>query len=144
MTRDDRGVHEAIIHSARRRLWIVTAAGLMLLTLTMAAIVFPVALVMGALSNPAGTHLGYGWGLVAWALTLSGIIGVVVAVGVFTWTLFHVEARVLEFVRAWPGPRAGPNPPPRLPLDALETPERILEALVLAAGVCSSRSRCRS
>jgi len=135
VTRDDRGVHEAIIHSARRRLWIVTAAGLMLLTLTMAAIVFPVALVMGALSNPAGTHLGYGWGLVAWALTLSGIIGVVVAVGVFTWTLFHVEARVLEFVRAWPGPRAGPNPPPRLPLDALETPERILEALVLAAGV---------
>jgi heat shock protein HtpX len=128
-------VHEAIIRSARRRLWLVSAAGLVVLSLTMAAIVFPVAWVMGALANPAGARLGYGWGLVAWSLEISGVLGVVVATGVFVWSLFHSEGRVLEFVRAWPGPRAGPNPPPRLPPDALQTAERILEGIVLAAGV---------
>lgn len=101
----------------------------------MAAVVFPVAWVMGALSNPLGTELGYGWDLALWALTLSVVMGAIVAIVVFLFSLFHAEARVLEFVRAWPGPRAGPNPPPRLPPDALDQPNRILDALVLAAGV---------
>jgi heat shock protein HtpX len=133
--RDDLTVHEAIIRSGRRRLRLVTAAGLALLTLTMAAIVFPVAWVMGAVSNAAGTDLGYGWDLVAWASIVSGVMGVAVALIVFTWSLLQSEARVLEFVRAWPGPRASPTRPPRMPPDALESPERILDALVLAAGV---------
>jgi heat shock protein HtpX len=134
-TRDHERVHEDLIRSARRRIRIATAGGLLVLTLTMAAIVFPVALIMGAGSNVASSELGYGWGLVTWAALLSSGIGIVAAVTVFLWSLFHAEATALEFVRAWPGPRASPKPPPRLPPDALERAEKLLVGLGLAAGV---------
>ena len=105
----------------------------------MAAIVFPVAWVVGALSNPLDTGLGLGWGLVVWAGWVSLAFGVIVAIATFTWSLLHAEARVLEFVRAWPGPRATPNPPPRMPPDALKQAERLLTGLGLAAGVHAPR-----
>lgn len=110
-----------------------------MLVLTMAAIVFPVAWVVGALSNPLDTGLGLGWGLIVWAGWVSLVFGVVVAAVTFAWSLLHAEARVLEFVRAWPGPRAAPNPPPRLPPDALKQAERLLTGLGLAAGVHAPR-----
>lgn len=137
--RDHRGVHEDLIRSARRRIRLATAAGLLVLVLTMSAIVFPVAWILGALSNPLDTGLGYGWGLAAWAGWISLVFGVIVAGGTFIWSLFHAEARVLDFVRAWPGPRAGPKPPPRLPDDALERAEKLLTGLGLAAGVHAPR-----
>ena len=138
-TCDHRGVHEDVIRRARRRIRLVTAAGLLVLVLTMSAIVFPVAWILGALSNPLDTGLGYGWDLAVWAGWISLAFGVIVAGGTFTWSLFHAEARVLDFVRAWPGPRAGPNPPPRLPEGALERAERLLTGLGLAAGVHAPR-----
>jgi heat shock protein HtpX len=128
-----------MIRSARRRIWLTTAGGLALLTSTMAAIVFPVAWILGAASNPLGTGLGTGLGLVWWSAWVSLAIGFVVAVGAFAWSLLHAEARVLEFVRAWPGPRAAPSPPPRLPPEALPRAEKLLTGLGLAAGVHAPR-----
>jgi heat shock protein HtpX len=128
-----------MIRSARRRIWLTTAGGLALLTSTMAAIVFPVAWILGAVSNPFGTGLGTGTGLLLWAIWVSLAIGVVVATIAFVWSLWHAEARVLEFVRAWPGPRAARNPPPRLPPDALPRAEKLLTGLALAAGVHAPR-----
>jgi heat shock protein HtpX len=132
-------VHEDLIRSARRRIRFVAASGLLVLTLTMAAIVFPVAWILGAISNPAGTHLGFGWGLVAWAAWISLGLGIVVAGTTFAWSLLHAEARVLDFVRAWPGPRSAPHPPPRLPPGTLERAEKLITGLALAAGVSAPR-----
>jgi Zn-dependent protease with chaperone function len=137
--RDDHSVHEALIRAARLRIRVVALIGVAVLAVTMAAIVFPVAWLLGALSTPFGTGLGLGWGLVVWAATVSLSLGVVVAALTFAWSLFHAEGRVLEFVRAWPGPRAAPNPPPRLDLAALRRGERLLGALALAAGVRAPR-----
>jgi heat shock protein HtpX len=138
-TRDHRGVHEDLIRSARRRIRVVAVIGFAILVLTMAAIVFPVAWVLGATSNPLGTDLGYGWGLVTWSASVSVALGCVVAGATFAWALLHVEGRVLDFVRAWPGPTAGPKPPPRLPDDAVERAEKLLTGLGLAAGVHAPR-----
>lgn len=134
-TCDDLVVHEDQIRSARRRIRLVAAGGLSVLTLTMAAIVFPVAWILGAVSNPLGTGLGLGWGLVAWSAWISLGLGVAVAGVTFAWSLWHAEARVLDFVRAWPGPRASPLPPPRLPPGAVERAEKLVTVLSLAAGV---------
>jgi len=132
-------VHERFIKSARRRIWLVAAGGVLVLALTMTAIVFPVAWVLGALSNPFGTDLGIGWDLVVWAAWVSAVFGVIVAGGAFAWSLTHAEAKVLEFLRAWPGPRASAHPPARLPPNALKQAERLLTGLALAAGVHAPR-----
>ncbi len=136
---DDWRVHEDLIRKARRRIRAATIAGLLILVLTMSAIVFPVAWILGALSNPLGTGLGYGWDLVVWAGWISLVFGVITAGGTFLWALFHAEAKVLDYVRAWPGPRAGPKPPPRLPEDAVERAEKLLTGLGLAAGIDAPR-----
>jgi Zn-dependent protease with chaperone function len=118
---------------------VVTAAGLLVLILTMSALVFPVAWILGAISNPLDTGLGYGWDLVVWAAWISVAFGLVVAGVTFTWSLLHAEAKVLDFVRAWPGPRASAKPPPRLPEGAVERAEKLLTGLGLAAGVHAPR-----
>jgi Zn-dependent protease with chaperone function len=133
--RDHSFVHEDLIRSARRRIRVATAGGLLVLVLTMAAIVFPVAFILGAASNLLGSGLDYGWHLVSWAALLSSGVGLVVAGAVFVWSLLNAEATALEFVRAWPGPRSSPKPPPRMPPDALERAEKLLVGLGLAAGV---------
>jgi heat shock protein HtpX len=128
-------VHEELIRTARRRIRLVTAGGVIVLMVTISAIVFPIAWGLGAVSYPLGTGLGLGWGLVAWAGWISLAFGVVIGGFMFTWALFHAEHRVLDFVRAWPGPGTSPNPPPRLPEDALPRAEKLLIGLGLAAGV---------
>jgi Zn-dependent protease with chaperone function len=128
-------VHEDLIRSARRRLWLVTAAGLVVLGLTVTLVVFPVAWILGAVSNPLGTDLGVGWELVEWALIVSLVLGLVGAAVIFTFALLYAEAGALGYVQAWPGPRAQAVPPPTFPVDDLERVQKMLEVLALAAGV---------
>ncbi|HEY8216053.1 MAG TPA: M48 family metalloprotease [Acidimicrobiia bacterium] len=128
-------MHEDLIRSARRRCWIAASAGVVVLTCTVAAIVFPVAWILGAVSNPLGTGLGLGGELLVWSAWVSLAIGLVTAACVFTWSLLHAEREALRFVRAWPGPDAAPHPPPSLPDDTIRRVERLLDPLVLAAGV---------
>jgi len=132
-------VHEDLVRSARRRLWFVTMAGIVVLGLTLTLVVFPVAWVLGAISNPLGTDLGVGWGLVGWALTVSLVLGLVGAAVIFMFSLLHAEAGALGYVQAWPGPRAQSIPPPTFPVDDLERVEKMLEVLALAAGVRAPR-----
>lgn len=128
-------MHEDLIRSARRRIVLTAAAGVIVLTIAVATLVFPIAWGLGAVSNPLGTDLGYGWGLVLWAFWVSIAIGAVVSAISFAWSLLHAEGRVLEFVRAWPGPRSSAGPPPRLPADALPRAEKLLTGIAIAAGV---------
>jgi heat shock protein HtpX len=109
------------------------------LTLTVAALVFPVAWILGAASSPFGTGLGLGSELLGWSASVALVIGLVTAVGVFAWSLLHAETEALRFVRAWPGPAAAPHPPPALPGDTISRVERLLEPLALAAGVPAPR-----
>jgi len=132
-------VHEDLVRSARRRLWIVTAAGIAVLGLTLALLVFAVAWVLGAASNPLGTDLGVGRGLVEWALLVGLVIGMPGAVGIFTVSFWHAEVGALGYVQAWPGPRAQAIPPPTLPVGDLRRVEQMLEVLSLAAGVRAPR-----
>ena len=132
-------MHEDLIRSARRRCWVAAAIGLVVLTLTVAVVVFPVAWILGAASNPLGTGLGLGGELLAWSGTVALAIGAATAVVVFVWSLFHAEREALRFVRAWPGPGAAPAPPPSLPDDTIARVERLLAPLVLAAGVTAPR-----
>jgi len=128
-------MHEHLIRSARRRLWFVTAIGIVVLTCTLAAVVLPVAWIIGALSNPLGTGLGLGWELFTWALSVSLALGLVGAIVIFTWSLLRAEANALGYVQAWPGPRASAVPPATLPVGELQRVEKLLGALALAAGV---------
>jgi heat shock protein HtpX len=135
----DRAVHEDLVRRARRRLWIVAAIGVVVLGLTLTLVVFPIAWVLGAISNPLGTDLGFGWGLVEWSLAVGAALGFTAALLVFAWSLFHAEANALGYVQAWPGPRAPTIPPAALPVADLERVEKTLEVLALAAGVRAPR-----
>lgn len=132
---DDRGVHEDLVRSARRRCWAIAAVGLAILTATIAIVMLPIAWILGALSTPFGTGLGYGWGLLEWAVSVSLALGGITALAVFAWSLLHAESEALRFVGAWPGPGAGPNRPATLAADTIPRVERLLEPLALAAGV---------
>lgn len=128
-------MHEDLIRSARRRLWIVAAVGVLVLGLTVTLVVLPVAWILGAASNPLDTGLGFGWGLLEWAFGVSLVIGLVGAAVVFTFALFRAETSALGYVQAWPGPASQAIPPPTFPVDDLERVEKMLEVLALAAGV---------
>jgi heat shock protein HtpX len=132
-------VHEDLIRSARWRCRIAAVAGVVVLTLSVAVLVFPVAWILGAASNPLGTGLGLGTDLLAWTAAVSLAIGFVVAASVSVWSLLHAEREALRFVRAWPGPHAAASPPASLPGDTIPRVERLLEPLVLAAGVTPPR-----
>ena len=138
-TCDDGYVHEDHIRSARLRLWVAAGGGLTVLTLTLACIIFPVAWLLGAASNPLGTHLGVGWGLSAWAAWVSIGIALPVAVTLFAWSLFHAETQALTFVHAWPRLNSSARRPPRLEPDVVPRVEKILGVLALAAGVKAPR-----
>jgi Zn-dependent protease with chaperone function len=133
--RDHWAVHEELIRSARRRIRLIAVGGVLMLILTISAIFFPVAWAIGALSYPLGTDLGLGWGLVAWAGWVSLAFGIAIGALMFFWALFHAEHRVLDFVRAWPGPRTTGRAPAQLPPDALPRAEKLLTGLGLAAGI---------
>jgi heat shock protein HtpX len=132
-------VHEDLVRKARRRLWLIAAIGVAVLGLTLTLVVFPVAWVLGAVSNPLGTDLGIGWGLVEWSLGVSLVLGLVGAAAIFTLSLFNAEARALGYLQAWPGPRAQAIPPPTLPVGDLERVQKLLGVLALAAGVHAPR-----
>src|ERR1700694_3926972 len=89
---DDRAVHEDLVRSARRRCWAIATVGLGVLTATIAIVVLPIAWILGALSTPFGTGLGYGWGLLGWAVSVSLALGGITALAVFAWSLLHAES----------------------------------------------------
>ncbi len=128
-------MHEDHIRSARRRLWIVTGGGLLVLTCTLAAVVFPIAWLLGAAANLLGAELGYGWGLIAWAAWVSVGIAGAIAGASFAWALVRAERSALEFVRAWPGPHSSPVPPPAMPEGVVERVQKTTDVLALATGV---------
>ncbi len=128
-------MHEDLISSARRRVRVVAAAGVLLLALTVTVLVFPMALVVFAGFAVLGADWGLGWGLVVWSLGASALIGVLAAGAVFAWALARSEQRALEFVRAWPLPGIERPPPPRLPDDAYRRVRNLVQGLSLAAGV---------
>ncbi len=134
-TWDDGDVHEDHIRSARIRLWLAAAAGVAVLTLTLACIIFPIAWLLGAASSALGTGYGLGWGLLAWSAWVSFGIAVPVALVLFTWSLFHAESQALTFVHAWPRPNGSARRPTRLDPDVLPRVEHLIEVLSLAAGV---------
>ena len=139
MACDDARMHEDHIRSARRRLWLFTIGGLVVLSCTLGAVVFPIAWLLGAAANPLGAELGYGWGLVAWAAWLSIGIAGVVGVAAFAWTLVRAERSALEFVRAWPGPDSSPVPPAALPEGVVERVQKVTDVLALATGAHAPR-----
>ena len=128
-------VHDDLIASARRRIRLVTAAGVALLAFTITMLVFPMALVLFAAFAALGARWGFGWGLVWWSLGVSAAFGVIGAVGVFAWSLARSERHALELVRAWPMPDRDTPPPPRLPDGAYRRARNLIDGLSLAAGV---------
>jgi len=132
-------MHEDHIRSARRRLWLVALGGLLVLSCTLAAVVFPIAWILGAAANPIGADLGYGWGLVEWAAWVSLAIATVVSLAAFAVALLRAERSALEFVRAWPGPTASSVPPPAMPEGVVERVQKVTDVLALATGVAAPR-----
>jgi Zn-dependent protease with chaperone function len=128
-------VHEEEIGVARWRIRLVAAAGVALLSLTVAVLVFPMALVVFAAFGLLGASWGLGVSLLVWSAAVSAGIGVAFGAGVFAWSLGRAERRSLEMVRAWPYPGSPPSPPPRLPSGAYERAQRLVQGLAIAAGV---------
>lgn len=110
-----------------------------MLSCTLAAVVFPIAWLLGAAANPVGADLGYGWGLTEWAAGVSISIGAVISVVAFGWSLVRSERTALEFVRAWPGPDASPVPPPTMPAGLVERVQKTIDVLALATGAPAPR-----
>jgi Zn-dependent protease with chaperone function len=128
-------VHEDEIARARWRIRLVAAAGVSLLAVTVAVLVFPVALVVFAGFALLGASFGLGTGLLVWSAAVSAVIGIASSGAVFAWSLARSERRALEMVRAWPYPGSPPAPPPRLPPGTYERANQLLQGLALAAGV---------
>jgi Zn-dependent protease with chaperone function len=128
-------VHDDLIASARRRIRLVTAAGVALLAVTITVLIFPMALVLFAAFAALGARWGFGWALVWWSLGVSAAFGVIGAAGVFAWSLARSERHALEFVRAWPMPGRDTPPPPRLPDGAYRRARNLIDGLSLATGV---------
>ena len=128
-------MHEDEIARARWRIRLVAAAGVSLLAVTVAVLVFPIALVVFAGFALLGASFGFGTGLLVWSTAVSAVIGIASSAAVFAWSLARSERRALEMVRAWPYPGSPPAPPPRLPPGAYERANRLLQGLALAAGV---------
>jgi Zn-dependent protease with chaperone function len=128
-------VHEEEIRVARWRIRLVAAAGVALLSFTVAVLVFPVALVIFAGFAVLGASWGFGIALFVWSAVVSAGIGVASGAGVFAWSLARAEHRALEMVRAWPYPGSPPAPPPRLPPGTYERAQRLVQGLAIAAGV---------
>jgi Zn-dependent protease with chaperone function len=128
-------VHEDEIHVARWRIRLVAAIGVVLLALTVAVLVFPIALVVFAGFALLGAPWGFGIDLLVWSAAVGGGIGLLTGAGAFAWSLARAERRALEMVRAWPYPGSPPTPPPRMPDGAYRRAERLVQALALAAGV---------
>jgi Zn-dependent protease with chaperone function len=128
-------VHEDEIGIARWRIRLVAATGIALLAVTVAVLVFPVALVVFAVFALLGAAWGFGLALVVWAAVVSAGIGLMSSVGVFVWSLFRAERRALEMVRAWPYPGSPPAAPPRMPEGAYVRANRLIQGLAIAAGV---------
>ncbi len=112
---------------------------MLLLTVTIAAIVLPMALVIFAAFALVGASWGLGFALVGWSLGVSVSFGLLGAGAVFGWSLLRSERRSLEFVRAWPLPGRETPRPPRLPTGALERVTKLVHGLSLAAGVLPPR-----
>jgi heat shock protein HtpX len=125
--------------SARRRLRVVAAAGVLLLGLTTAFLVFPVALITFAFFGALGASWGLGWDMVLAAAIASAALGAAFASGAFVWTLRRSERRALETVRAWPHPGATEVPPPRLPPGEHAKLRNLVDGLAIAAGVLPPR-----
>ena len=128
-------MHEDVIRSARRRIRLVAAGGVLLLTLTIAALVFPMALVVFGAFTVLGAPWDLGWELVRWSLGVSLAFGLAGAGAVFAWSMMRSERRALEFVRAWPLPGTDTPRPPRLPERSLRQATNLVQGLALAAGV---------
>jgi Zn-dependent protease with chaperone function len=128
-------MHEDEISVARWRIRLVAGIGVALLALTVAVLVFPIALAVFAAFAVLGAAWGFGLGLLVWSAAVSAGIGVVSGAGVFAWSLARAERRALELVRAWPYPGSPPAPPPRMPEGAYRRAERLIQGLALAAGV---------
>jgi Zn-dependent protease with chaperone function len=128
-------VHEEEIGVARWRIRLIAAAGVALLALTVAVLVFPIALVVLAAFAMLGASFGFGTSLLLWSAAVSAAIGLASSAGVFVWSLLRAERRALEMVRAWPHPGSPPAPPPRMPPGAYERAESLLRGLAIAAGV---------
>jgi Zn-dependent protease with chaperone function len=128
-------VHEDEIRGARGRIRLVAAVGVALLSLTVAVLVFPIAVVVFAGFALLGASWGFGVALLVWSAAVSAVIGLVTGGAVFAWSLARAERRALEMVRAWPYPGSPPGPPPRLPPGAYERAERLVQGLAIAAGV---------
>jgi Zn-dependent protease with chaperone function len=128
-------VHEDEIGIARWRIRLVAAAGVALLALTVAVLVFPIAIVVFGAFALLGAPFGFGVSLLVWSAAVSTVIGVLSSAGVFAWSLSRAERRALEMVRAWPHPGSPPALPPRLPRGAYERADRLIQGLAIAAGV---------
>ena len=128
-------MHEDEIGRARWRIRLVAAAGVVLLAVTIAVLVFPIAVVVFGGFALLGGSFGLGMSLLALSAAVSVGIGIVSSAGVFTWSLSRAEQRALEFVRAWPYPGSPPAPPPRMPPGAYERAQRLVQGLAIAAGV---------
>ena len=140
-------MHEDLIRSGRRRCRVAAGIGVMVLTFTIASVVFPIAWVLGAMSSPFGTGLGVGRELLLWSLEVSvrGRAG-----------HGRVRVRVVVAPRRAGGAatssargralRRAPSRLPRCPTDTIPRVERLLAPLALAAGVtppASPRSSTR-
>lgn len=128
-------MHDDLVRSGRRRIIVAGAGGVLLLTLVVAVVALPVALLVGLLGVALGSPWGVDGGLVIWAVSTSVALGFIVAVITFGAALFLAERRVVDDVGAWPG--FAPTPvPARM---AAETDQRrlrqVLDSLAIAAGI---------
>jgi Zn-dependent protease with chaperone function len=128
-------VHEDEIARARWRIRVIAAAGVALLAVTVAVLVFPIAVVVLSGFALLGAPYDLGVRLLIWSAFVGACIGIMSAAGVFAWSLYRSERRALEMVRAWPHPGSPAVPPPRMPPGAYERADRLLQGLALAAGV---------
>lgn len=127
--------HETEIEAARWRIRIAAFAGVSLLAVTAAALVFPMTYGVLWVFGLAGGSFGTGAGLLLWSVVLSLGMGATFGIGVFAWSITRAERDALAGIRAWPGPGSDGAPPPRLPPGAADRVQALVDTIAIAAGV---------
>jgi len=100
-------VHDALIASGRRRVFAAAIAGVALLSVTIAAVLFPLVWACTAMIGLIGRPWSFGWESTIWAVVISMVFGLVLGTST-AWGVYRHAARdVLFDARAWPRPLPG-------------------------------------
>ncbi len=134
---ENQAVHDDLIDSGRRRLYVVSILGILLLALAMTFVIFPIAYAVGALGTLLRGSGSYGWSLIGISFGSAFAIALAVSAVGFVWVFRRAERAVLTPMQLFPRPFSAGSAAivPRDPVGEHRQVRNLLDGLSIASGV---------